>query len=254
MLRLRQIALVARELAPVVDDLRAVFGLEVAYRDPGVASFGLENAVLPVGSQFVEVVAPLREGTAGGRYLERRDGDGGYMVILQCDDHAARKAKVDELGIRKVVEHDEPDYSIMQLHPQDTGGSFLEVDVQVGGESLDGPWMPAGPEWQAARRTDRVRGIAAAEIQSPDPRGLAERWSELLERPVSGDGTIKLDNAWLRFVEATDGRGEGLGGVDLLSTDRAAVVETAAARGLVGTDGEVLLGGVRFRLVGVAPG
>jgi hypothetical protein len=142
----------------------------------------------------------------------------------------------------------------MQLHPQDTGGSFVEVDVQVGGESLDGPWKPAGPAWQAARQTDRVRGIAAAEIQSPDPGGLAERWSAVLERPVSGDGTIRLDNAWLRFVEATDGRGEGLGGVDLLSADRAAVVETATARGLVGSDGTVLLGGVRFRLVGVAPG
>jgi hypothetical protein len=253
-LRLRQIALVARELAPVVDDLQAVFGLEVAYRDPGVATFGLENAVLPVGSQFVEVVAPVREGTAGGRYLERRGGDGGYMVILQCGDHAARKAKVDELGIRKVLEHDEADYSIMQLHPQDTGGSFLEVDVQVGGESLDGPWVPAGPEWQVARRTDRVRGIAAAEIQSPDPAGLAERWSVLLERPVSSDGTIRLDNAWLRFVEATDGRGEGLGGVDLLAADRDAVVETATARGLLGADGVVVLGGVRFRLAGVAPG
>src|SRR6185437_8780205 len=61
-LRLRQIALVARQLAPVVD--RDVFGLEVAYRDPGVEAFGLENAVLPVGNQFLEVVAPIREGTA----------------------------------------------------------------------------------------------------------------------------------------------------------------------------------------------
>ena len=86
-LRLRQIALVARQLAPVVDDLRELFGLAVAYRDPSVEAFGLENAVLPVGNQFLEVVAPIREGTAGGRYLERRRGDGGYMVILQCDDH-----------------------------------------------------------------------------------------------------------------------------------------------------------------------
>ena len=255
MLRLRQIALVARELAPVVDDLRAVFGLEVAYRDPGVASFGLENAVLPVGSQFVEVVAPVREGTAGGRYLERRGGDGGYMVILQCDDHAARKAKVDELGIRKVLEHDEPDYSIMQLHPQDTGGSFLEIDVQVGGESLDGPWKPAGPDWQAARR-DRPR---AGHRRGRDPVARPPWAGRAVEpscssAPVSGDGTIKLDNAWLRFVEATDGRGEGLGGVDLLAADRDAVVEAATARGLLGTDGVVLLGGVRFRLVGVGPG
>ena len=87
-LRIRQIALIARELAPVVDDIRDVFGLEVAYRDPQVAAFGLESAVFPVGNQFLEVVAPTREGTPGGRYLDRRNGDGGYMVICQCDDQA----------------------------------------------------------------------------------------------------------------------------------------------------------------------
>lgn len=48
-LRMRQIALIARELAPVVDEIREVFGLEVAYRDPAVKTFGLENAVFPVG-------------------------------------------------------------------------------------------------------------------------------------------------------------------------------------------------------------
>ena len=68
-LRLRQIALVAEELAPTVDDLRAVLGLEVCFNDPGVKTFGLENALLPVGNQFLEVVAPIEEGTAGGRYL-----------------------------------------------------------------------------------------------------------------------------------------------------------------------------------------
>ena len=75
-LRLRQICLVARELELVVDDLQAVFGLEVAYRDPAVGYFGLENALLPVGNQFLEVVAPIREQTAGGRYLEKRGGGG----------------------------------------------------------------------------------------------------------------------------------------------------------------------------------
>src|SRR4051794_11157989 len=59
-IRLRQVALVAAELAPVLDDLHDVLGLEVAYRDPGVATFGLENAVLPVGTQFLEVVAPTK--------------------------------------------------------------------------------------------------------------------------------------------------------------------------------------------------
>ena len=107
MLRFRQLALVADELDPVLDDLQNVFGLEVGFRDPGVKIFGLQNAVIPVGNQFVEVVSPIQENTAGGRYLVRRKGDGGYMVILQCDDHPARKARVDEMGIRKVAEHDE---------------------------------------------------------------------------------------------------------------------------------------------------
>jgi len=252
-LRLRQIALVAQELAPVLDDVQAVFGLEVAYRDPSVASFGLENAVLPVGNQFLELLAPIQEGTAGGRYLERRHGDGGYMVILQCDDREPRKAHVHELGIRTVHEHDDGSYVIMQLHPRDTGGSFLEVDEQRGGEDLNGPWMPAGPAWQDAVRTDVVRGIAAAEIQAPDPSGLAQRWSDILEVPVTADGdgrtALSLENATVRFVPDRDGRGEGLGGVDLVVADRDRLLAAAAHRGLQ-VDGDVMLvGGVRFGLI-----
>src|SRR3954453_15244334 len=124
MLRLRQLALVAADLDPVVDDLKSLFGVEVAFNDPSVASFGLKNAVMPVGHQFVEVVAPIEENTAGGRYLDRRNGDGGYMAILQGDDHPANNHGVDELGVRKVAEADEKNYSIMQLPPADTRGSF----------------------------------------------------------------------------------------------------------------------------------
>jgi hypothetical protein len=219
-LRLRQIALVAADLDRVVDSFHTELGLEVAFNDPAVATFGLRNAVMPLGHQFVEVVSPIRDGTAGGRYLERRHGDGGYMVILQTDLHAERKRRVAELGVRTVLQHDGAEYCIMQLHPADTGGSFLEIDEQIGGEDLDGPWEPAGPDWQRARRTDAVTGIAAAEIQSPDPERLATRWSEILERPLDALGrsfTIELDNATLRFVEATDGRGEGLGGIDVIA-------------------------------------
>src|SRR3954453_14462533 len=123
MLRLRQLALVAADLDPVVDDLKSLFGVEVAFNDPSVASFGLKNAVMPVGHQFVEVVAPIQENTAGGRYLDGRKGDAGYMVILQTDDHPPYKQRVDDLGVRKVAEADEKNYSIMQLHPADTSGS-----------------------------------------------------------------------------------------------------------------------------------
>lgn len=254
-LRLRQIALVAPELAPAVDELRDVLGIEVCYNDPGVARYGLENALLPVGNQFIEVVAPTEEGTAGGRYLERRGGAGGYMVITQCDDHGPRKRRVRELGIRIVTEADREDYRIMQLHPKDTGGSFLEIDEQrgPGAHDVDGPWEPAGGHgWVAARRTGRVSGIAAAELQCEDPEGVARRWSEILDLPVTGPtgaAEIALDGATLRFVPCTDGRPEGLGGIDVTTVDRAAILEAAKRRGAYQSDVEVTLVGMRVRLV-----
>ena len=89
--RLRQVALVAHDLDAVVAELHEAFGLEVAFSDPAVATFGLRNAVIPIGTQFIEVVSPTRDGTAGGRQLQRLGGDGGYMVICHTDDHQRRR-------------------------------------------------------------------------------------------------------------------------------------------------------------------
>lgn len=184
----------------MVGQLAAAFGLEVAYRDPGVAVFGLHNAVMPVGHQFVEVVSPLpgRADTAAGRQLQRAGGDGGYMVICHTDDQPAVRARVDTLGVRVAFEADDHGYRIMQLHPADTGGSFLEVDYQPGGEDPRGPWAPAGPDWQGSVNTEVVSGIAGVTVQSRDPAATAARWGEILGRAPSAD-TVRLDGSWIRF-------------------------------------------------------
>jgi hypothetical protein len=214
--RLRQIALVAKDLDAVVSTLHAELAVQVAFNDPGVATFGLRNAVIPVGNQFIEVVSPTRAGTAGGRQLDRLGGDGGYMVICQTDDHDAVRRRVDERGVRTVVDHNDDGYRIFQLHPADTGGSFLEIDFQPGGEDPEGPWMPAGPKWQRARCTDVVRGITGVEVQSRNPDATAERWSAITGCPLDGP-VLRLDNASVTFV---DGAVETLIAVDLAATDR----------------------------------
>lgn len=256
-LRLRQIALVAERLAPIVDDFKEVLGVEVCYRDPGVGRYGLENALFPVGNQFLEVVAPIQEDTAGGRYLARRGGDGGYMVIHQCDDHAPRRKHVEALGIRLVAQFEVPGhFRNMQLHPKDTGGSFFEIDEQMGERALDpdGPWDPAGGDgWKAAQKLDMVTAIVAAELQCDDPKALAARWAEIAQLPVGADRAanpvIELDNATLRFVRATDGRGEGLGGIDLKVADSARLLAAARRRGAYRSDSRVYLCGMRVNLV-----
>ena len=65
-LRIRQIVFAVRDLASAIEQFENILGLSVAYRDPAVATFGLENALLPVGDQFLEIVAPTRSDTAAG--------------------------------------------------------------------------------------------------------------------------------------------------------------------------------------------
>ena len=215
-IRLRQIALVAHDLDAVVHELGDAFGVEVAFRDPGVATFGLHNAVIPVGNQFIEVVSPTRGGTAGGRQLERLGGDGGYMVICHTDDHPSVRQRVHDLGVRTVIDADDHGYRIMQLHPSDTGGSFLEIDHQPGGDDPSGPWMPAGDDWQRARRTEVVDGITAARVQCREPDRTATRWGEITGLPVA-DRMLELDNATVSFRE---GPVDSLIEVTLSATDR----------------------------------
>jgi hypothetical protein len=232
---MRQICLVARRLAPVVDELRSKLGLEVCHRDPGVGKYGLENALFPIGDKFLEVVAPVREGTTAGRYLDRRGGDGGYMVITQCEDLAPRRRRCEAVGVRIANEIGYPEYRELQLHPRDVGAAMLSFGWQAGATSPGGPWHPAAYDGRAPLPAGFVRSMTAAELQSEDPERLARRWSEVMERPVErrdGHRVIALDDATLRFVEATDGRGEGLGGLDLASAEpsRAGLVQVSGIR------------------------
>ena len=255
MLRMRQICLVAEDLDMIEGHLRGVFGLEVCHRDPGVGRFGLHNFLMPVGNSFLEVVSPITPGTSAGRYLRRRQGDGGYMVIMQCDDIAARRSHVAELGIRTVLDSSAEHTDGIQLHPRDVPGAISELRWNVGDEQPDGPWNPAGDHWLPAKREHVVLAMTAAELQSDDPSAMAARWSEVLELPALSDEaghlTIALDDARLRFVEATDGRGEGLGGLDLVTVDREHVFTTARHHDLEVSEEEstITLCGVRFRLV-----
>jgi hypothetical protein len=96
-----------------------------------------------------------------------------------------------------------------------------------------------------------VSAITAAEMQCDDPDKVASRWSEIVEidrTDVDGVPTIPLDNATLRFVPVTDGRGEGLGGIDLACSDPDTVRANAARRGVPVADDHVYLVGMRCYL------
>jgi hypothetical protein len=202
MIRLRQIAIVAAELDPVVDDLCRRLAVSVCFRDPGVSEFGLHNALMTVGDQFLEVVAPTQDGTTAGRLLDKRHGDGGYMAIFEVDDLDDRVEHLQRSGVRVVWGIDLPDIRGRHLHPRDVGGALVSIDEP----RPAGSWRWAGP-WQAHAEASVVSAIAGVTIGATDPAAMRTRWAAL-----------GLDHA-VRFVDAGP-RGDGIDGVDLVATDR----------------------------------
>jgi len=254
-MRIRQLALVARDLELVVDDLCAVLGVDVAFRDKGVASFGLQNALLALGDTFLEIVSPIRKGTTAGRLLDRRGGDGGYMVLLQVDGQdlnlEAERKRLAAQDVRIVWEAKLEDIATLHLHPRDVGAAILSLDVAVPPES----WRWAGPAWtgsaDAAEAGSRI-AIAGAVLQSANPEALAGRWSQVLDRPVvleGGTPTIPIEGGNLQFARDTDGRGDGLAEISVRLEDCEAAFAAARARRLLVEGGAVMICGTRIRLL-----
>jgi len=220
--RLRQVVLAAADLEPVAAALRRELGLGEPFADPGVALFGLRNAVFALGDRFIEVVAPAgTEPTAVDRWLERHGGDGGYMLIFQLDDLAAARGRVADLGIRIVWSVDLPDISGTHLHPADLRGAIVSIDRADPPDS----WRWAGPGWTGRTGTGAAGRVEGVTVRVAQPESVAARWAEVLGGPAPG----------VRFEPAARDRGV---------TDVTVAVPEAVRRGR----DAVMIGGVRFHL------
>ncbi len=253
-IQLRQICLVARKLEPVIEDLTAILGMNRCYVDPGVGVFGLENTLMPLGRNFLEVVAPVQDNTAAGRYLDRRNGDGGYMVITQIDtfenQQTIRQRALDN-GIRVAHESQRDGWNLCQLHPGDLKAAFFELEYDAH-EDFEGHWKPVGGfGWEDKVKQDVTVDFVGVELQGSDPVELAELWSTVAGCPVHRDGaelSMTLNNVQVRFVEAQDGRGPGLGGLDISVKDRSHILNEAKKRNCYISDDRVDICGTRWYL------
>lgn len=246
-MRLRQIALAATDLDATVEALTDVLGIEVAFNDPGVGVFGLANAVMPVGETQLEVVSPVRDDATAKRWIAKRGGDAGYMVILQCDDHADLAREVDRAksaGATVVWEGQHEGGATAHFHPRELG-AILSFDAMPAFDT----WIWAGPSWREHVRTGTVTAITGAELESPDPEKLAARWGEVVgiaPRAEDGRPVIALPRGGRLVFVPGRGEGEGLVGVELAMADRAGFEARARARGVLGADGAATIAGTRF--------
>jgi hypothetical protein len=248
-LRLRQICLVAPQLEPVISDIAGIMGLNVCYRDGNVAKYGLENALLPVDTILLEVVAPFQPGTAAGRFLDKTGGRGGYMAIFCCDDPDARGKHAETIGVSTANRITHAPYHGVQLHPRDCRAAFIEFNHTAGSDDILGPYPPAGPDWQKSIAREVTQALTGVEMQSPDSQGLAAHWGRILGIAVgkseSGAPELKLPNCTFSFVK---GDSEIMSGLTFRVGDVAKVLGAARARGRAVSDDGFDLGGVTFHL------
>ena len=225
--RIRQLVLAVHDLEASRAELEEAFGIEEAYRDPGVGKYHLHNVLLPVGTDFLELVSPLADEAPAARYLKQVGSEGGYMLVVQVDDWDEAVRRVELAGVR-IVERAERGgvQKGWHIHPADVPGAIVSFDWAEPPEA----WHWAGEDWERHVRTERVTGFGGAAISTPEPERLAARWNEVLGGELDGD-VLHLDGTVVRF-EPWERDYARMTAIELLAAERAAAGETRRIRGV----------------------
>ena len=165
------------------------------------------------------------------------------MIIIQVDKFEDSQKLVNEYNIKTVWETDLPKAKAMHLHPKQMGGAILSLDWMEPKES----WKWAGPNWEK-NISGPIKGLDGVEIQSDDPELMLNTWLRVLgDVERDHENKILLDNTWIKFSQAIDGRGPGISAFSLKAENSNEIIERAQNLGFM-VDGKIIIGGVKFYL------
>lgn len=110
-------------------------GLSVTHEET-VEHEQVRVAMLSIGESRIELLQPLREDSAVGRFLKKR-GPGLHHVAIHVDDIAATLTALKARGVRLIsdeIQTGAGGHLYFFVHPSSAGGVLLEVcqDVNVG--------------------------------------------------------------------------------------------------------------------------
>jgi len=96
LLNLDHVAIAVHDLDATLERYRALYGVEPLYREV-VAEQGVEEAMIPLGGSFVQLLQPLAPETSVGRFLEKR-GEGLHHIAFAVPDIEAALAHLEAEG------------------------------------------------------------------------------------------------------------------------------------------------------------
>lgn len=122
------VAIAVRDLDDAIERYRTLYGVEAIRREI-VADQGVEEAMLPVGGSFVQLLAPLGADTPVGRFLEAR-GEGLHHLAFAVADINQALAHLEAEGARLIDRQPRRGGGgarIAFVHPKDTAGTLIEL-------------------------------------------------------------------------------------------------------------------------------
>ncbi len=128
LINLDHVAIAVSDLDDAVERYRARYNVEPLYRET-VESQGVEEAMIPVGGSFIQLLRPLSAESPVGRFLQR-NGEGLHHVAYAVASIDIALAHLKAEGARLV--DDSPRVGgggakIAFVHPTDLAGTLIEL-------------------------------------------------------------------------------------------------------------------------------
>jgi methylmalonyl-CoA/ethylmalonyl-CoA epimerase len=126
--RIDHIGIAVEEIDASLALYRDLFELDLAHREV-VSEQGVEAALLDVGENHVELLAPLAPDTPVGKFLAR-NGPGLHHVAYQVSDIDAVLSTLKEAGTELIDQRPRTGIRASRvafLHPRATGGVLTEI-------------------------------------------------------------------------------------------------------------------------------
>lgn len=127
-INLHHTAIAVRDLEATLRSLAQFFGIEPLSRET-VEAQGVEEAMIPLGGSFLQVLAPLQADTPVGRFLDKR-GEGLHHLAIQVADIDAALEHLRAQGAELVDDTARVGGGgnrIAFVHPRTLGGVLIEL-------------------------------------------------------------------------------------------------------------------------------
>lgn len=126
--KIEHVALAVADLDAAVAHYSKVWGLEVAHRER-VEDQGVEEAMLPLGDSYLQLLGATGPDTTVGKFLARK-GEGLHHIAYEVDDLEAALAALKAQGVPLIDEAPRKGgrgHMVAFVHPKGNHGLLVEL-------------------------------------------------------------------------------------------------------------------------------